>query len=58
LKAKDPEAKRYIMSFTVELFGAEKNFVKFNIEGQSFVYNQIRKMIGGMVFVFVNHYEP
>lgn len=46
------------MSFTVELFGAEKNFVKFNIEGQSFVYNQIRKMIGGMVFVFVNHYEP
>lgn len=45
------------MSFTAQLFGTDKEFVKFEIEGQSFVYNQIRKMIGGIVFVFVNNYE-
>ena len=52
MKATDPKAKRYIMKMTVELFegknadGAPVHFLKFIIHGQSFIYHQIRKMIG------------
>lgn len=55
-----PEAKRYVIKFEVE-----KEFVrvqdccylKFIITGQSFLYHQIRKMIGMTVCVFLGKFN-
>lgn len=53
MRASDPKAMRYIMEFDVELkdFGEGGRFFRFRIRGQSFIYHQIRKMIGIMVQV-------
>lgn len=56
LKAKDPESKRYIMEF--ECRELDKQWLKFTIRGQSFVYHQIRKIIGCIIQVFLSEYEP
>jgi tRNA pseudouridine38-40 synthase len=44
----DPSASRHIYEFTCSELVEYKNFqaVKFKIVGQSFLYNQIRKMVG------------
>ena len=46
--SKEPNAKRYILSMKItkkiEIEGIE--FLHFSLVGQSFLYNQIRKMIG------------
>ena len=55
-----PEAKRYVIKFEVE-----KDFVrvddccylKFIITGQSFLYHQIRKMVGMTVCVFLGKHS-
>ncbi|XP_073145643.1 uncharacterized protein [Henckelia pumila] len=56
IKAEDPSAKRYIMSFTadttVHVDGIE--FVKCEVVGQSFMLHQIRKMIGLAVVIMRN----
>lgn len=53
MKATDPKAKRYIMDMQVELVKLEKYpdtpFLQFKIHGQSFIYHQIRKMIGILI---------
>lgn len=49
LEHTSPEAKRYIIKFEVSPDPIQYNelqFMKFNITGQSFLYHQIRKMIG------------
>jgi tRNA pseudouridine38-40 synthase len=53
MKATDPRANRYIMRFEVGMFENEVHgkYVKFVIQGQSFIYHQIRKMIGVMIQV-------
>jgi len=53
MRASDPKAQRYIMQFDCNLvdFGEQGRFYKFRIQGQSFIYHQIRKMIGIMVQV-------
>lgn len=55
LKAKDPQSRRYVMEFGCERVGDN---VQFTIRGQSFVYHQIRKMIGLIIQVFLNGYDP
>ncbi|XP_075520591.1 uncharacterized protein LOC142553924 [Primulina tabacum] len=56
IKAEDPSAKRYIMSFTADttlnIDGIE--FVKCEVVGQSFMLHQIRKMIGLAVVIMRN----
>lgn len=49
-KHDDPSALRYIMSFSVGHPFVCRNieFVSLSVEGQSFMLNQIRKMIGNM----------
>ena len=53
MKATDPKAKRYIINMEVDVIVSEKyptaQWVKFIIHGQSFIYHQIRKMMGIMV---------
>ena len=46
----DPSAKRYILDMKAEKFPFESEipFIKFTIKGQSFIYHQIRKMIGSI----------
>ncbi|CAD8092727.1 unnamed protein product [Paramecium sonneborni] len=44
---KDPSSKRFIQEFNVQPFKFnEENYLKFTILGNSFMYHQIRKMIG------------
>jgi tRNA pseudouridine(38-40) synthase len=54
----DPEGKkppkadqlqRNVLGFKVEKFDQNENWLKFKIHGQSFLYNQIRCMIGVLV---------
>ena len=44
----DMTAQRYVISFTCtepfDLLGTE--YIRVKVEGQSFVFNQIRKMVG------------
>jgi tRNA pseudouridine38-40 synthase len=52
MKATDPRANRYIMRFDCDYVDyPEGKYVKFIIQGQSFIYHQIRKMIGIMIQV-------
>ena len=50
IEATDPAAKRYVISMKAEKFECQPGipFVKFIITGQSFIYHQIRKMIGSI----------
>lgn len=54
MKPQDPRSKRYIMSVVPELISTEKQgkWIRFVLTGQSFIYHQIRKMIGMMVQIF------
>jgi tRNA pseudouridine38-40 synthase len=57
ITAKDPQAYRFIhraKAFETLVFGGIE-FIRITIRGQSFLYNQIRKMIG-MIFLIM-HYE-
>ncbi|OMJ75529.1 hypothetical protein SteCoe_25308 [Stentor coeruleus] len=50
-----PEAKRYVIKFELEtnpVVYENSEYIKFIITGQSFLYHQIRKMIGMTVSVF------
>ena len=47
LKAKDPRSKRYVLEFGCSHM--EGQWLKFTIRGQSFIYHQIRKIIGIMI---------
>lgn len=53
MRFSDSQAKRYIIDIQVDLIKSEKypdaQFVKFLIHGQSFIYHQIRKMMGVMI---------
>ena len=53
MRANDPKAQRYIMEFDCNLMDYKEKgrFYRFRIRGQSFIYHQIRKMIGIMVQV-------
>ncbi|EGR32098.1 tRNA pseudouridine synthase a, putative [Ichthyophthirius multifiliis] len=58
LKAGDSKCKRYIINMKGQIF--EKNqekFVRFTFFGQSFIYHQIRKMIGMICMVFQKQLE-
>ena len=46
------------MDFKCEIVEKDNKFLRFNLTGQSFVYNQIRKMIGAIIFLFINDYAP
>lgn len=54
IKPQDPRAKRFIMSVVPELVKTEKQgkWIRFVLTGQSFIYHQIRKMVGMMVQIF------
>ena len=53
LKAAAPQAKRYIIDMAVsEVTYQGREFFKFLITGQSFLYHQIRKMIGVLIQTF------
>ena len=56
LRAKDPQSQRYIIQFYAEQLDEEN--VIFNIVGQSFIYHQIRKMIGCVIKVILNREPP
>mgnify|MGYP002623221577 FL=1 len=51
MKATDPRANRYIMRMDCGLVDQQERgkYIKFVIQGQSFIYHQIRKMIGIMI---------
>jgi tRNA pseudouridine(38-40) synthase len=52
-KAQDPQAQRYIIDVKVQLVEkAGKEHYLFLITGQSFLYHQIRKMIGILIQIF------
>lgn len=55
LRAKDPQAQRYIIRFSASRVG---NYILFDVIGQSFIYHQIRKMIGCILMIFANNYPP
>jgi tRNA pseudouridine(38-40) synthase len=44
--------QRHIMSCKAELVPDQPEWAKILIHGQSFIYNQIRKMIGMVISVF------
>ncbi|CAD8178392.1 unnamed protein product [Paramecium pentaurelia] len=53
MKYTDPQSMRYILSIQVELFKyQDREFFKFLIHGQSFIYHQIRKMMGIVIQIF------
>jgi tRNA pseudouridine38-40 synthase len=56
LRAKDAQAQRYIIDFKVQAIN--EDFLVFDITGQSFIYHQIRKMIGSIMMVIANNYPP
>ena len=49
--------ERHIMGCKAELIGTQPNWVKVLLHGQSFIYNQIRKMIGMVISVFQNELD-
>jgi len=56
-----PEAKRYIVKFEPhkELITCEQlTFIRFLVTGQSFLYHQIRSMIGAVLAVLMGHWRP
>jgi tRNA pseudouridine38-40 synthase len=55
LKAKDPKARRYVISFNCKKI--DNNWRIFTIVGQSFVYHQIRRIIGCLVQTIISDYE-
>ena len=52
VKAKDPSAKRFLISMSCKLHEENQEWVRFEIHGQSFIYHQIRKMVGSIVQMF------
>lgn len=56
LRAKDAQAQRYILDFKVRAIN--EDYLVFDITGQSFIYHQIRKMIGCIIMVLANNYPP
>eukprot|EP01017_Pseudomicrothorax_dubius_P049424 TRINITY_DN9191_c0_g1_i2.p1 TRINITY_DN9191_c0_g1~~TRINITY_DN9191_c0_g1_i2.p1 ORF type:complete len:360 (-),score=74.35 TRINITY_DN9191_c0_g1_i2:126-1205(-) len=44
-----PTAKRHVKSFRCSFLPEKPDFLKFEVEGSSFLYHQIRKMIGSIV---------
>ena len=54
LKAKDAQAQRYVIKFTIRV--VNEHYFCFDIIGQSFIYHQIRKIIGGIIMVMSNGY--
>lgn len=59
MKAKDPKCMRYIIDIRTELVESpdkSMKFVRFVIQGQSFIYHQIRKMMGIICFIIQENY--
>jgi tRNA pseudouridine38-40 synthase len=56
LRAKDPQSQRYILRFWVKEHS--KDYLIFHVIGQSFIYHQIRKMVGCIIMVFINQNPP
>jgi tRNA pseudouridine38-40 synthase len=54
LKAKDPKARRYVISFNCKKMA--NNWLIFSIVGQSFVYHQIRRIIGCIIQTIISDY--
>lgn len=56
-KAKDPSARRYMMSFECEkpFLNNDTEFTVLKVKGQSFMLHQIRKMIGLLLAVVKEH---
>ncbi|CAG9332643.1 unnamed protein product [Blepharisma stoltei] len=55
-----PESKRYIIKFEAHndpLHYKGIDFIKFNITGQSFVYHQIRKMLGTSLGILLGKFD-
>jgi len=66
MRATDPKANRYILKISAtlinskELLGVEhgnnETFVLFKIQGQSFMYHKIRKMIGMIIQIIQKNF--
>ncbi|KAL4475492.1 hypothetical protein ABPG72_013316 [Tetrahymena utriculariae] len=59
MKAKDPRCMRYILDMKTELITNPQNgmkFIRFTLVGQSFVYHQIRKMMGMICMMIQEDY--
>lgn len=59
MKATDPSSKRYILDMQATPFKIQtSDYFLFTITGQSFIYHQIRKMIGVIVQIFHEDLTP
>ncbi|KAL4476269.1 hypothetical protein ABPG74_010002 [Tetrahymena malaccensis] len=59
MKAKDPRCMRYILDMKTEIITNPQNgmkFIRFTLVGQSFVYHQIRKMMGMICMMIQEDY--
>jgi tRNA pseudouridine38-40 synthase len=60
LSFEKPEAKRYIVKFEPHkelVTCGELTFVRFLVTGQSFLYHQIRSMVGAVLAVLMGHWS-